>query len=50
MLKKNDNRVYMLGGEEKKLLMIRFDFAERYHENEKLLCTIYNDLEGKLIA
>ncbi len=40
----------MLRTNEKKSLFIRFYFAEKYQENEKLCSTIYNDLDGLLIA
>jgi hypothetical protein len=49
-LKKELNNVYMIRTDEKKSIFIRFQFTERYHENEKLCSTIYNDFDGSIIA
>ena len=45
-----DMNVYLIKQEETNHIFVRFYYSEQYHQNEKLLLTIFNDFEGKLIA
>jgi len=44
------SKVYVLKVEEQKLFSFRFKYEEQYHANDKLVCIVFVDLEGKQIA